>query len=159
MAERDLGNLKFAAEMISAVAIIVSLLYVGYEIRQTQVLSQRSVDELLFERNEESNRILIENPDFADIFVRARGDPASLSEAERVRYLAYEHNLIDNWEIAFYAHYDGVLNDEYWNDWDGYYRNQMKRRPRFAWTENRHLFVGPFAEYIDEFMQTEYDGN
>ena len=159
MAERDLSTLKFTAEMISAVAIIISLLYVGYEIRQTQVLSQRSVDELLFARNQESNRVLIENPDFAEIFVRARRDPDSLSEAERVRYLAFEHNMIDNWEIAFYAHYDGVLSEEYWAEWDDYYRAQMQRRPRYAWTENRHLFVGPFAEYVDEFMEEEYRGN
>ena len=83
MAERDLSTLKFAAEMISAVAIIISLLYVGYEIRQTQVLSQRSVDELLFARNEESNRVLIENPDFAEIFVRA---PAWVTRSVGVVY-------------------------------------------------------------------------
>lgn len=155
MANRDAW--KFWVELVSAIAIVVSLIYVGYEIRQTQVLSQRSVDELLFARNEESNRVLVENADFAEIFARARRDPASLAETERIRYLAYEHNMIDNWEIAFYAHYDGVLSDEYWSDWDRYYKNQMLRRPRFAWTENRHLFVGPFAAYVDNFMATEYE--
>lgn len=157
MADSKFTTWKFAAEMLSAAAIIISLLYVGYEIRQTQVLSQRGVDELLFARNEESNRILIENPDIAEIFVRARKDPDSLTEVERVRYLAYEHNLIDNWEIAYYAHFDGVLTDQYWLEWDQYYKNQMKRRPRFAWTENRHLFVGPFARYVDEFMANGYN--
>lgn len=43
-------------DVVSALAIVVSLLYVGDEIRQTQVLSQRGVDELLFSRHEESNR-------------------------------------------------------------------------------------------------------
>lgn len=148
-----------AAEVISALAIVISLLYVGYEIRQTQILSQRSIDEMLFSRNSEANRILVENADMAEIVIAAQSGPDSLSPAERIRYLAYEHTLLDNWEVAFYSHYDGILNDEYWDDWDAFYKNQAKRRPKFAWTENRHNFVGPFAEYVDEFMASEYGRN
>jgi len=42
------------AEVVSAAATVVSLLYVDYEIRQTQVPGQRNIDELLFERSAES---------------------------------------------------------------------------------------------------------
>ncbi len=42
------------AEVVSAAATVVSLLYVDYEIRQTQVPGRRTIDELLFERGAES---------------------------------------------------------------------------------------------------------
>jgi hypothetical protein len=140
------------AEIVSAVAIVVSLLYVGYEIRRTEVLSSRDIDELLFERNLEANRVLIENADIARIIVKAQDNPDELTPADRIRYLAFEHNFYDSWEIAFYAHTDGVLIDANWNEWNEFYMQEARRRPKFAWTENRHNFVGAFADYVDGLL-------
>jgi hypothetical protein len=42
------------AEIVSAIAIVVSLLYVGYEISRTNILDSRDIDELLFERGLEA---------------------------------------------------------------------------------------------------------
>jgi hypothetical protein len=141
------------AEIVSAVAIVISLLYVGYEIRQTVVFSSRDIEEMLYTREQEDNRILIENGEIAQIVVTAQENPDELTPADRIRYLAYAHNFYDNWEIAFYSHMDEILRDGAWHEWDKYYREQARRLPKFAWTENRHNFVGPFATYVDEILQ------
>lgn len=141
------------AEVVSAIAIVVSLLYVGYEIRQSVVFSSRDIEELLYSRQQEDNRILIENGDIAQIVVTAQDNPDQLSPADRMRYLAFMHNFYDNWEIAFYSHSDGVLRDGAWDSWNEYYLRQAKHHPKFAWTANRHNFPGQFSEYVDGILQ------
>ncbi len=140
------------AEIVSAIAIVISLLYVGFEIRRADVLSSRDIEELLYAREAEENRILIENADIARIVVTAQDNPDVLSPSDQVRYLAFEHNFFDNWEIAFYSHADGVLNDENWSEWNEYFMSQAKRRPTFAWTGNKHNFVGDFSNYVDGIL-------
>lgn len=98
------------AEVISAVAIIISLLYVGYEVRRTSTLSSREADVILFERGREANRILIESPGMAEIVVAAGTAPDRMSAPDRLRYLAYQHDFFDTWEIAWYHHADGILD-------------------------------------------------
>jgi len=137
------------AEIVSAVAIVVSLLYVGSEFRQSQTLSERDADVRLFESVRETNRILIENPDIARIVVEAAADPAALSEVDRVRYLAYQHLFFDNWEIAWGYHEDEVLGDELWGEWDGWFGGRAAALPRFAWEATRVHFSGAFRGHVD----------
>ncbi|MDX1405465.1 MAG: hypothetical protein R3192_13045 [Woeseiaceae bacterium] len=141
------------AEVVSAIAIVVSLLYVGYEIRQSVVFSSRDIEETLYARQQEDNRIFIENGNLAQIVATARDHPDQLSAADRSRYLAFAHNLYDSWEIAFYAHRDGILRDGAWDSWNEYFVRQSRIHPNFAWTENRQYFPGEFSEYVDGIVQ------
>ena len=61
MNREKLQVLAAIAEVVSAIAIVVSLIYVGYEFRRTGTLSSNEVDTILFERVREMNGMLIEN--------------------------------------------------------------------------------------------------
>ena len=141
------------AEVVSAVAIIVSLLYVGYEYRRTSTMSSREADVILFERTREANRILIESPGMADIVVLAETAPQSLSAADRLRFLAYQHDFFDTWEIAWYYHADGILETDTWEEWDEWFSEEARRTPDFAWRETRRHFTGEdFRDHVDRAL-------
>ena len=97
------------AEIVSAVAIIISLLYVAYEFRRTETLSSNEVDIMIFERVREANTMLIENGELARIVIQANSRPEALSESDRLRYLAYQHIFFDRWETAWIYYQDGIL--------------------------------------------------
>jgi hypothetical protein len=149
--DRDrLQTFASLAEVVSAVAIIISLLYVGYEVRRTSTLSSREADIILFERGREANRVLIESPGMAEIVVAAATVPDRMSAPDRLRYLAYQHDFFDTWEIAWYYHADGILDTETWLDWDEWFTEQARAAPAFAWTENRDNFTGlEFRNHVD----------
>jgi hypothetical protein len=87
---------------------------------------------------------------FAEIVVSAARDPGALSEADRIRFLAYQHHFFDTWEIGWYYHMDGILNDETWRGWDEWFTAEARRRPAFGWTDNRHNFTGlDFRAHVD----------
>jgi hypothetical protein len=141
------------AEIVSAVAVVISLLYVASEFRQAKTLTERDVDHELFERVREENRILIENPDVAAMVIAAATDPGQLTPVDRLRYLALQHQFFDSWELAWGYHADGVLGDELWSEWDGWFGDRARRLPPIAWAGNRENFSGlSFRTHVDRVV-------
>lgn len=156
MDQNRLQSYASIAEVVSAVAIIISLLYVGYEVRRTSTVTSREADVILFERGRELNRLLIESPGLAEIVVEAETAPDDMSEANRLRYLAYQHDFFDSWEIGWYYHADGILDTDAWLDWDEWFTGEARARPAFAWTQNRHHFTGlDFRDHVDRLLATD----
>ena len=150
---RKLHTYASIAEVVAALAVIVSLLYAGYEFRRASTLSSREADGILFERVREANRMLIESPGIAEIVVTAGRDPDALSEADRIRFLAYQHDFFDSWEIGWDYHEDGILDDETWSEWDEWFASEARRRPAFGWTDNREHFTGlDFRDHVDSVL-------
>lgn len=92
-------------------AIIVSILYAGYEFRRSNTMSSGEADVLLYERVREANRLMIETSNLADILVEARNAPEDLSAAERLRSPAFQHNVFDSRELGRNQHEDGILDE------------------------------------------------
>jgi hypothetical protein len=140
------------AEIVSALAIVVSLLYAGYEFRHSSTLTSRDVDVLLFERSHNTNRLLLEAPGLAEIVLVGRTNPESLSGADWLRFETYQRMWFNTWEIAWYHHADGILNDVTWNEWDYYFKTAAKRRSSDVWAGIRIDFQGEFRDYVDAVM-------
>lgn len=139
------------AEIISALAIVVSVLYVVSEFRRSATLTSQEVNVILYERTRAFEETLVESPDLARIVITAAAEPEAVPEADRLRYLAYQHIFFDTWEIAWDYHDDGILDDPAWDSWDAWFVSEAGRRPDFGWTENRHNYTNPeFVRHVDE---------
>ncbi len=159
MNDKKLETVVSWARIVSALAVIVSLLYVGYEFRRTSALTSQEVDGILFERAQKANSTLVESSGIAEIVLAAARAPDEMSEADRLRYLAYQHNFFDSWEIAWNYHEDDILDVESWTTWDEWFAREAMLRPRFGWTENRHNHTGTgFRTHVDEVLSMTENG-
>lgn len=155
MNEKKLQVYASLAEVVSGLAIIVSLLYAGYEFRRSHTMSSREADLLLYERLQEANQLIIETPGLAEILLEAATTPEDLPEADRIRLLAFHQDFFESWEIGWYYHEDGILNEVSWSDWDDYFAGEARRRPAFAWGEIRNHFAGEsFRQHVDSVLST-----
>lgn len=153
MDERKLRTYASLAEVVAAFAVIISLCYAGYELRRSSTLSSREADGILFERVSQANRLLAASPEIAEIMVTAGRDAGALSEADRMRFLALQHDFFDSWEIGWDYHKDGILDDETWNEWDRWFSSEARRRPSFSWSDIRQHFTGPdFRDHVDGIL-------
>lgn len=153
MDENKLRTYASLAEVVAAFAVIISLFYAGYEVRRSSTLSSREADGILFERVAEANRLLIASPQIAEIMVTADRDPDALGQADRIRFLAYQHDFFDSWEIGWDYHEDGILDEETWNEWDTWFSSEARRRPAIGWSENRQHFTGSaFRDHVDRAL-------
>ena len=160
MKQNQLARWTAFAEIISAVAIVISLLYVAYEFRRSETLSSKEVNALLFERVQELNSMLIQSPDLAGIVIQAETDSDSLTPDSRLRYLAYQHVFFDSWELAWLYRDDGILDDTTWQEWDSWFIEEARHRPVFGWVENRRQFTGEsFRQHVDASLDADNSGS
>lgn len=157
MEQGKLQTYASIGEIISAIAIVVSLIYAGYEFRQSGTLSNRDAETLLYERFREMNQMEIQTPGLAELLESGLADPASLSPGDRRRFETFERGFYNTWEIAWYYHRDGILNAATWNDWDNYFQQAALERATWVWPAIRNDFLsdldGPrFHEHVDAVL-------
>jgi hypothetical protein len=116
---QDLGSI---GELISAIAVVLSLVYLAYQIRQntsqidqnTRAVRAAAIDSSISHAIS-ARQAIFENQDVARIFLTGAADPEALSEEERLRYrLALYNALISLSNIFSQSRYAG-LSSETWD--------------------------------------------
>jgi hypothetical protein len=138
------------ADVVGALAIVASLIYAGYSIRHASTMSSSDANVMLYERERLHNAVIIGNADMAAMVYLADTAPDSLQGVDRFRYLEYQHDFLDSWEMAFIYFREGILDQKDWEEWDEWFVAEMRARPSFVWGENRHNFTNPdFIAHVD----------
>jgi len=96
------------AEIIGAVAVVASLVYLAVQIRQNTheiSMSLKSMELAAFERNVESGirirELFIMNPDVLDLYVRGSKSFADLDEGEKPRFDMILRNVLSALQGAY----------------------------------------------------------
>ena len=101
MSWQDLGSI---GEIISAIAVVISLVYLAFQIRQnTKQIDQntKAAQAAAFDSSIAhtfmARQAVAENPDLARIYLEGSRDPETLSDEDRLRYRLILHNIL--WSI------------------------------------------------------------
>jgi hypothetical protein len=88
-------------EVLSAIAVVVSLVYLAFQIRQntTQIdentkAAQAAAFDSSIANTFKARQAIVENSDVARIYLEGSNDPNSLSDEDRVRYRLIMHNVL-----------------------------------------------------------------
>ena len=149
MRDSRLSTAVSIAEIISALAVIATLVYAVGELKRSQILVSSDIETVLYDRMLEMDRLTIEADGMAGILNRAYENPESLDPVELARYLAYEHIFYDAWEAAVEARKGNLISDESFTSWDAFFAADAARRKRPAWTGNLHNYDGEFTDYVE----------
>lgn len=121
MKSRNLSEWAAVAEVVASVAVIVSLVFVGYSVRQNTAALQGSTENLIFERHTDLSMQFMLDPSLAELMVKMRGDEPHLTEIEAIRWEKYQLNLLDIWALAFNRYHADLLAESEWLAWDGFF--------------------------------------
>ena len=141
------------AEIISSIALIISLLYAAYEFNRSKTLTNRDVENILYERMFRIDQLIIENKDLTNLVLKASESTNELTPDEKMRYLAFEHIFYDSWESAWYYYNEGILEKPNWDSWNSWFISETKNKPILSWEGNRKNYSGKFLEYIDKLYK------
>jgi len=154
MSKRKLKTWVAIAEIASAVAVVLSLIYVGLEIRRTTLESDRDIHAELLTYTHQRRVLVIESPDLSGILTRGYADVSSLTPEELRRFQYYVELHFIAWERAHGAWQAGVLSEELYNGWRRWFTSVAKRDPKFVWpmVRDAQSFSEVFIQEIDESL-------
>jgi hypothetical protein len=108
----DLGNI---GEVVSAIAVVVSLLYLGIQIRQnTRSVRSASFQELLNHIAQVNLRVG-ENPEVAALYRAANEREFETGSNEELRYRAFVQTTLRHWAHAHIQYKEGTITQDQWN--------------------------------------------
>jgi hypothetical protein len=106
------------AEIIGGLGIIISILYLAFEVSEnsdSQVVANHLA---LTARMNGLNRSVLANNELADLIAMSRSNISSLTPGEVEQVRAYTGILMQIWEDALGMYDLGDLPDEYWVGWN-----------------------------------------
>ena len=144
-----LNTVVSIANIVSSLALIISIIILISEYRRSDVLNEKTIENLVYGRMMELDKLVIENPDLGDLIVKAHASPDSLTGSDKIRYLAYEHIFYDTWETLWVGFQNGVVSESTWNDWNDWFIREYKKKPALSWQGNLENFSANFLQYIN----------
>lgn len=144
-------------EMLGALAVLVSLLYLSVQIRQNTASVKSSTFQNAITSISHVSLAIATDKEAANVVYTAfAGNTAELSEQERFRAGLLLTGLFRNYENFWFQYQSGVMDEDMWqgicNAMLGYYRMPYVRQ---WWAERSSIFSPKFAEFLDRLAEPE----
>ena len=142
------------AEIVGAIAVVITLLYVARELRQnSRSLAVSALRDTTSNWHEWSN-MLATSPDLADIVATGNRSPDELSESEALRYGAFVQSFFDNVE----SYRSLVVDHEIEKDLE-VLESIVRRRVsetgiRAWWRRNIDDYDGEFVAWVNDIIDS-----
>jgi hypothetical protein len=110
----SLSDWASIAEIIGAIAVIFSLLYVGVQVQENTSEVRASNRQALIDRSSDAVLGVAGNPELAQAISKSAAG-APLAPAELTQYQYFVRGMLYDIQEAFLLHEEGRLDDEYWH--------------------------------------------
>ena len=152
----DLGNI---GEFASAVAVVVSLLYLAVQIRQNTSAIRSAQHDAALTKVDAINASMAQGENTARIYREAAEDFDGMSPDDKLRFIAHATRNYRLWEYSFYQHEDSRLLDEIWRGWC----LSMKREcvhpgMRRVWNSSAEMYGDRFRAFVESELMSDAEG-
>ena len=144
-------------EIVGAAAVVVSLLYLAFQIRNQNAESRAAAIHDFNVGFREASTIFTDG-ELAEIYVKANDDFDSLSDAERIRLLGAFHLPARVFEEAFEHHRQGRLDPLAWAAIEGHFA-ALFSSPAYQgfWNLRAFSYRSDFRDYVDSLKLTDWN--
>lgn len=106
------------AEILGSIAVVASLIFVGYQLRQGQLIERANAQRDLLVQAREFITALAKDEKQFDAVRDCFRDFDGADDIDKERFNAWAFNLLHIMEQAYYMHKDGFLNDASFNGFE-----------------------------------------
>lgn len=103
---------QFLFQLVSAVGVIASVSYLGYQMRQNTLTMRRVAEREIAHNLNGLGRLFVEQPDVAAIYLRALERPSEWDEVARFRFRALLRYVFSNLNLACEDMEAGLVSEE-----------------------------------------------
>jgi hypothetical protein len=138
------------AEIIGALAVVISLLFVGFQLsRSTAEAIGASHHQLIALLN--GNDDWLKDPVFADTLLRAEQDRDAISDSEFLQVASWVGQRLTVCENVYQRRDDGLVDDDMWPAWAAGCADVLvsNSTARVVWEERKSWFANDFATWLE----------
>ena len=141
------------AEMIGALGVIASLIYLATQIRHNTRIVRAGTYESLAQGTAASNALLISDPEVSRI-VTLGFSGEKLEDSDRARFTHYLRTLFRRYDSIFFHYQEGILPADAWEGYCNALRQALHSSnvQRF-WLRHHDLYTPRFCELVDNEIQ------
>ena len=144
----DLANL---GQIIGAVAVVVSLIYVAWQIRQNTSAIRSAAAQSVHEHFATWYRVVAADSELSQIVVNGLRDYSSLSEMERARFIATYMAFVSYSQNAFLKWRERSLAPPLWMGWELVIMNLVcAPGGKTFWKDRGYMFGEEFRRYVED---------
>ena len=137
-------------EILGAIAVIGSLLFVGVQIRNNTRTTRVAATHNLTNTFLTVLRTVTADPELARIWIQQATDTSNLSADELGRLLSLNVMALKAFEDAFHHHQMGQMSDEMWDGWQTLILTICNYPGvRQYWEHRKGFYSRSFQEYVD----------
>ena len=105
------NTVRNTIEIIGIFAVVLSLLLVAYEVRQSNRIAQATTTYEIGRDVNQFNELGFSDPEFAAFLVKLRDAEAPHSQTDKMRVRLIANRFLNLWTIQEKAHRNGLLSD------------------------------------------------
>ncbi len=151
-----LDQLANIAEISAAALLIVSLIYVGLQVRQSTKAAYATTTQAHAEIAMGYVGLVNLSSNLADILVQGARGLSSLKEGDLLRFIGFHDQVFTAFQSFYLQYLNGVLDERLWNTYDQVMRDMFAEvGPQDWWKLRQHWFCEEFRNYIEDVTGKE----
>ncbi len=156
LAQMESVSTYFAPEIIAALAVVISLIHLGIQVRQSRIQSIKDSTDAITRERAEFVKLLATESELSEIIARGLAGSSKSTPKDYFRFTSYLYYLFVQLELGFRKWKRGQVDGELWRAWNEGVKWWMRCPGTRAWWLNNPAggFTKEFKEYIDQTMES-----
>jgi hypothetical protein len=146
------GAIGALAELMGAIGVIGSLVYLGTQVRTSNLASQVESKLRTTEFLVNFQDLLINNPELNEIMMRGRKGLENLSREEYLQFSNMAQKAFWYLSAAYFQQRKNMIEDADWHEVNAIIMYWTSARGAYQWWNKfgHHSFAGEFAAFIEQ---------
>jgi hypothetical protein len=145
MTDPEKKNSKNYIEILGTGAVILGLVFVGFELRQNTAAIQAETMQGLSDASQEYLLLIGADANLTEIVRKGNRSPDQLSETEALQFFYLKRTQWIRYQNAFFQYQRGTMGDEDWS----FYDSLICGSPGTNWESHRNALARRFSEYVE----------
>ena len=151
----DLESLANLGEIIGAVAVVVSLIYLAVQVRQNTQAQRTENFSRALDRVAALQAALSQDSEASVIFAKGVADPTKLTPKERMQFTWAMYELFGAFEFMFLASKTNAIPEEIWQRWSSAVAFWLSFSGVQVWWKVRPIpFTDSFSSYVESLLES-----
>lgn len=148
---KKLNKIVAISEIVAALAVVISLVYIGAQINQNTKATQANTAQSLYEMHRDRIIMIMGNRELVELKIRSLDPVAELNEADSLQLILDLNLHINLLEAAYTNRENGTLEPEMANSWLVDLEDRVCAPiADVFWKVNETTYVDGFADLVNE---------